>query len=206
MKRGYKLCLYVIITLLIITSSLATSYSLWVTTEHQTGTNVITAGCFNVTFNDLGLDENGPGTSINLSNTYPIADETGMALAPYTVSIENICDIAADYKLLISDVNDNTLDTSYINYYLTKTGAIYGPLGLSSLTPYTLDSSIKSEIETASNVTLKNSYVLATGVLNPGEDETYELRLWVRQDAEDIMEQTFEAVVSYEAYASNPHS
>ncbi len=188
MKIGYKISLFAIITLLVITSSLATSYSLWTVSAHQTESNQIVAGCFNISFS-----EESP--SISLPNTYPISDEVGESRDSYKFTLENTCTVAADYKLLISDLKSNTLDTSNIRYYLTKANTIYSPDALTNLTTYSLNDD-----------QIKNSYVLATGILNPGDKETYELRLWVKEEATgiDLMDKEFEAIVSYEAYATNP--
>ena len=54
---------------------IGTSFALWQLTFRQTGTNVITTGCFNVTLED--------GDAISLNNTYPMTDEEGLPLMPY---------------------------------------------------------------------------------------------------------------------------
>ena len=204
MKIGYKICLVIIIALLIVTSTLATSYSLWTVTETQSDNNNIVAGCFELDFNDL--DSNNESTSINLNNTYPISNQSGLRLTPYVLQIENTCSVAASYKLVLNDLLSNTLDISNINYSLSYSGVNYGPANIGSITPYSLDEGIKETIEEEKNVQIKNSYVLATGVLNPNEAATYELRLWVKEEATDVMEKEFIAIVSHEAYATNPHS
>ena len=204
MKLKYQISLFVIITLLIINSSLATSYSLWMTIEKQEDSNTIIAGCFDILFNDL--DSNNISTSISLLNTYPLSNEVGMRLSPYTVKIKNNCSIAASYKLLINTLNDNTLEETNLNYYLKKNNVAIGPANLGGLTPFILQDSTKTIIENEKNVQIKNSYVLSYGTLNPTEEITYELRLWVKEEATDVMEKEFKAVVALEAYASNPHS
>ena len=204
MKKGYKISLFIIIALLIMTSSLATSYSLWTYTVNQSGENVITAGCFDISFNDL--DSNSQSTSINLNNTYPISNEMGLRLSPYVVHIENNCSIAAGYRLLLSDLDTNTLDISNLNYSLTDDGVISEPLSFANKSTYPLDLNLKEQIETEKNVQINNSYSLALGVLNPNETKTYELRLWIKEEATDVMEKEFTAIVAYESHAANPHS
>ena len=204
LKKKYKISALIILMLLVLLSSLAASYSLWVVTREQEHENLVVSGCFDIIYNDL--DTNDESTSINLDNTYPITDERGMQLSPYKVKLKNNCSIAASYTLALSSVTTNTLDDGYINYYLTNTSAFYGPLNVATgLSPYTFNDSIKHTIETDRNrnVTLKNSYVLATGNLNPEDEETYELRLWVKSDATDVMEKEFQAIISFEAYAIN---
>lgn len=205
LKKKYKISALLIMMLLVLLSSLAASYSLWVVTREQPNENLVVSGCFSIIYNDL--DSNEESTSINLNNTYPISDELGMQLSPYTVKLKNNCSVAATYTLTLSSINTNTLDDGYINYYLTNTVATYGPLNVANdLTAYTFNNNIKSTIESEKNVTLKNSYILATGNLNPTDEETYELRLWVKSDAEDVMEKEFSSVISFEAYATNIQS
>ena len=205
MKIKYQISLFVIITLLVVTSTLATSYSLWVVSKEQTGENVISSGCFSVSYNDL--DSNNTSTSINLNNTYPISDAVGIKQKPYKVTITNTCTIAAEYKLLFSDSADNTLDTKYMRYYLVKNNnTIVGPDYIDGLLPYTMEDSLKSDVEDRTDIDIKNSYVLASGVLNPQDTTTYEFRMWVRQDATDVMNKEFESVISIEAFATDTQS
>lgn len=201
MKLKYQISLFVIITLLIINSSLATSYSLWIITQSQTGTNLISSGCFEIDYNEVT-------DSISLDNTYPLTDEVGKKQSPYTVTITNTCTVAADYKFILNELNDNTLTNDKVKYYLTKDNlAEFGPDYYNTLTPYTMDEAIKSGIETDKNVSIKNSYVLATGVLNPEASATYELRLWIPSEvSNDDQDKTFDSIVSFEAYATKIQS
>lgn len=201
MKLKYQISLFVIIALLVVNSSLATSYSLWTITRNQTGQNLITSGCFEISYDD--------SDSINLQNEYPRADAIGKGLRPYRVTIVNTCSIDASYKFVISDLNSNTLASDNIRYYLTKNdGGEFGPQAFNTLEPYTLDSAFKTGIESEKGVSIKNSYLMATGILRPNDTATYELRLWVKEDASgtEIMEKEFGAVVSFEAVAVKAQS
>jgi len=48
----------------------------------QESTNIVNIACFKISF----IEEN----EITLQNTYPISDEEGNILTPYTFTIENI--------------------------------------------------------------------------------------------------------------------
>ena len=208
MKLRYQICLFVIISLLVINSSLATSYSLWIITRQQSGHNIVTSGCFLLSFDDLDSNDPTKSTSINLDPTYPIPDAYGENLAPYKVTVTNTCSVAADYKLIISDFNSNTLPSENIRYYLKKNdGTTFTPDYLTTLTPYTMEASTKATVETKAstntfNASIKNSYILATGKLNPSDAVVYELRMWV-EDTYTGMDKEFGAVVSLESYATN---
>ena len=53
---------------------------------------------------------------------------------------------------------------------------------------------------------IKNSYVLASGILNPTETKTYELRMWVSEDStNEVMKKTFKSIVYMEAKATENH-
>ena len=205
MKKGYKVCLIVIITLLVISTSLATSYSLWIVTDYQKGENLIIAGCFDMTYEDIDENRAPNDNHVHLDNAFPMSDELGMIQPKsYKVTITNSCDIDANYKLVISDTAYDTLDVSNIRYYLTNSaGTNFAPAYLNALEPHTMDSAIKGQVETDSGVTLKNSYILASGVLKSTENITYEFRMWVKDDAtNDTMEKIYDAVISYEAFAT----
>ena len=205
MKLKYKVKVILLLIALAIVSVVGRSYALWVITKKQNDTNLIIAGCFEATFNDK--DINNLSTNINLTNTYPISDESGIKLTPYVVTIKNTCSIAASYKLSINTLNTNTLDDGFIKLYLVNAPNNYGPMLFDSLDTYLMEASIKDTIETEKNVSIKNSYVLSTGVLNPTEEETYELRMWVRDDAtSEQMSKEFKATVALEAYATANHS
>ena len=213
MKLKYKVKVIILLIALAIVSVVGRSYALWVITEKQNDSNLIIAGCFSVTLNDK--DINNLITRINLTSTYPISDERGMNLTQYyELKVKNTCSVAASYKVTINSLNTNTLDDSFIKYYLVSSPNNYGPSLLESLDTYLMEDSMKSTIETKikqiennNDVAIKNSYLLSTGVLNPTEEKTYELRMWVRDDAtSEQMSKEFKATVALEAYATANHS
>lgn len=205
MRLKYKVKIIILLIALALVSVVGRSYALWVITRKQADTNLIVAGCFEATFNDK--DINNLSTNINLLNTYPIDDNLGIKLSPYTLKIKNTCDVAASYKLTINSLNTNTLDDSFIKLYLVHNQNNYGPMLFESVDTYLMEDSTKNTIETEKNVTIKNSYLLSTGVLNPTEETTYELRMWVRDDAtSEQMSKEFKATVALEAFATKSHS
>ena len=206
MKTKYQISLFVIITLLIINSSLAASYSLWIVSKPQTGENLISSGCFEVAYNDK--DANNESTSVGLLNTYPISDEKGVVQKPYRVTLTNTCSIDADYKLVISELQGNTLDKNYVRYKLSNSEETsWGPSAFGDLPEYVMESSTKSDIENESGRTIKNSYLLATGGLKPQETITYEFRMWVQEStANSEMNKQFDALISMDAWATNIQS
>ena len=206
MKLGYKISITIITILLVVVTSIGRSYALWTITEKQSDTNLVESGCLNITYNDL--TEDGNASSINLNNAYPISDEIGRQLLPYKVTINNTCTIAANYNIYLSSLQDNTLEEEYLKIYFTRINdnTTWGPQLLSDLTITNVDNSLKNTIETEKNIQIKNSYILASGVLNPTESKTYELRMWVSKEASnETMGKIFKSTVYMYSSATENH-
>ena len=140
--------------------SLGSAYAVFTSISKSADYNVIKVGTLNI---DFGEDGNN---TIDLSNQYPVSDEEGLTLAPYTFTITNTGTLAADYEVFLQDdenmisednCSDKQLNKDYIKYKLdTKEPAI-----LSSIA--------------ASN------YKLAEGTLQPSGSVTYVLYVWIRE-------------------------
>lgn len=206
MKLRYKICVTIILLLLVVVTSIGRSYALWLITDKQTDTNLVASGCFNITYNDL--TEKNNASSINLKNSYPLDDEERGRLTPYKVTITNECTIAAKYNIYLSSLQSNSLDEKYIKIYLTSINdnTSWGPQLIDSMTPFVLDTALKDFLENEKNLQIKNSYILASGVLNPTESKTYELKMWVSKEApNETMGKSFESLVSMYASATENH-
>ena len=104
--------------LLLITAVSGVTFALWQQTSVQSGTNVITTGCFNVTLTD-GSDQ------INLTNTFPITNEAGLSTTPYTFTVTNTCVDAASFDLQLETfaaTGDGaiTMPDDYVRLFMTK--------------------------------------------------------------------------------------
>lgn len=201
MKLKYKLSLLVIAILLAITTTIGSSYAIWVTEVSQSSTNVIKSGCFSLSFVDT---ENNVSTSINLKNAYPLTDDKVTNLKPYKVTITNTCSIKAYYELSLNTLVSNTLLDQDIKSDLTNTttNTNYSKKILTDLDKIALNNVLNEEaIKKSSQI--NTSYLLANGLLNPEESVSYELKLWVKGDASnDAMNKKFEAIVGLAAYAT----
>ena len=89
MNKGKTIVLTVIGILLLLSLMIGISYSLWRVNLFQTTANTLVTDCFNITF----TEEN----NIELLNTYPMYDEDGSKLTPYTFTIKNNCASYATY-------------------------------------------------------------------------------------------------------------
>lgn len=202
MKLGYRISLLVIGILLAISTTIGSSYALWTVTETQETTNEITSGCFTLSYTDIF---NNKSTSINLTNTYPLKDEIGLTLSPYTVVLKNKCNIAATYELTLTTDANNTLNDEYLKTNLVNitTNTSFSAKHLNTLEKINLDENLIDTITNKKSIIIKDTYLLANGVLNPEEEVNFELRLWLSSDApNETMNKKFTAVVSNVAYAT----
>ena len=144
------------------------SYAAWILNFQQTKKNIVATGCF-----DVALTSNTE--SLDLQKAYPILDEDGSNLKPYTFTITNNCASYASYQ-----VNLEVLKTST----LTNTGFV--KIMLNNNNPILLSNNEVIEPSLTEAIT---SYKLTTGYLDKKESETYDLRIWLDEnvDMEDAV-------------------
>ena len=133
------------------------SYAYWLFTRNQTTMNKLLVGCLTLSLSDEQND-------INLQKTYPISDEEGAKLVPYSFTITNTCDLFADYTINLEVLGESTLDSKYIRVMLNNEA-------VQNLNEY--------ESTTTSIANSKDSKVLAKGSLGSGDSVDYTLRLWL---------------------------
>ena len=135
------------------------SYSMWIMTNSQDNVNVIetTNRCFNV-------ELTSESDNIKLENAYPITDEAGSKLNPYSFKITNTCEWNAYYK-----VNLETLSNSSINSDLMK-------VSLNNKSSKKLSEYVKTDKVLDGS---KESETLKTGYLPVGGSVSFDLRVWM---------------------------
>ena len=157
------------------------SYALWIANFNQTDENLVSASCFQIEFRE-------DTESISLQNTFPITDEEGKTLTPYTFTITNTCENYASYQINLEVLNASTLTHyEYIKVALED------------------DVSLLSDNDTV-QTTLDNattSFKLKTGYLDHNESVTYNLRLWIDEnvtlESEGILNTTFASKITVTA-------
>jgi hypothetical protein len=158
-KSDYKLII-IIGLLLAISLAIGTSYAYWMITHTQTNKNVASTGCFTTTFTEAN--------DINLTNQFPISDDDVEELIPYNFTITNTCSIATNYQINMEVLNTTNADLSYIKTELNNDTPVI--LNTYSIVDKTID-------------TATSSYKMTTGYLGVGGSVTYNLRIWIDQDA-----------------------
>ena len=130
-----KVILIVIIILLVLSVSIGMSYAYWLLNLNQDSKNVMSTKCLNITFTE--------GDAINLQKTYPMEDEEGKKLTPYTFTLKNECNDAANYQINLETLTGSTLDINYLKVKLNNTISV---LGSNTAVTKTLSNAIDSRM------------------------------------------------------------
>ncbi len=144
---------------LIILLGIGVSYSMWNITTSQDTNNTAYTECFDLSISN---QEN----SINLENAYPISNDKGKELTPFSFTVTNTCDITVQYSVNLEVLKDSTLSSKFIDVMFD------GNINLLSNYDST-DKANSSSIE---------SRKLTTGILKSKESKDYSLRLWIDYD------------------------
>ncbi len=170
------------------------SYAYWQLTLQQSGTNVVTTDCFNITFTD--------SNDINLQKAYPITDSEGSSLAPYTFTIENTCDSPASYQINLETMGQEGSVKVLPEEYL-KANLIEKDSSNISTNNLTSDYEVGTTIDGAIK-----AYKLDTGIIQGKMSKTFELRLWLEYDTpviDEVMNATYNGKISIiSAYRETP--
>ena len=201
MSKKYKILLIAVTLFLVCSIFLGTSYSLWRTSYVQQGTNEVNVGCFTITYTNLSTYGGNEAGDINLVNTYPITEASGLSMTPYVFKIKNECTIPANYSVNLETLNTSNFNTDYLRVKFNEASSSTG-------------TSVLYKDITAATVTLSNATLakqLATGYLEANEEVTYALRTWIDINATtetpNVMGRSWngKVVVSSEATKANPH-
>ena len=171
--------------LIVIILGIGVSYSLWNISVSQDNTNVVTTKCFNV---EITSQKN----NISLENAYPISNENGKKLTPFSFTITNTCDIFASYTVNLESLKGSNLSSKFLN-------AMINNEEIKRLSDYeTTDEVNNGSIE---------SHTLARGSLGSGDSEDYTLRIWIDYDTtmEDLDNEikTFKSKIVVKAQPSS---
>ena len=168
-----KAIMIVIIILLVFSVAIGISYAYWILNLNQDSKNIVSTKCLNITFTE--------GDAINLQKTYPMDDEEGSKLTPYTFTLKNECNDKANYQINLETLAESTLDINYVKVKLNDEISI---LGNNDAVTKTLDNATDSRM-------------LETGILNANETKTFNLNLWLSYNApNETMNKTFESKIT----------
>ena len=167
--RNKRIVILIILILISIITLIGSSYAL-LTKSFKGDKLSMQVGTLKVDFTE--------GNAINMANAAPMTDSDGLKSTPYTFTITNGGDINAYYTVSNEEELANTLDTSYLRMKLTGSDGY--------------DSGIKTVKELGTETyKLVDEKLLATG-----KSVTYELRMWISQDAgNDIQNKIYKSKI-----------
>ena len=163
MKKSKKIKVLVISILCILTITIGLSYGYYLLSKVQENNNIAGSKCFKLEFSN---EKN----AISLANMYPISDEDGRKLTPYSFTITNTCDMLAGYTVNMEMLEGTTLNSKYLDVMVNNE-----QIKLLTNYEYT-DTVITGSTE---------SRILAKGTLAYNDSVDYTVRFWMDKDVED---------------------
>ena len=159
------------------------SYAWWRLSFVQDKANTAVSKC-------LKLELANQSNEINLTNMYPISDEEGRALTPFTFTLKNTCSMSAKYTLNLEMLEGTTLNSNYIAVLVNNK-----------------DIKLLSSYNTATTVVKGSteSRTLDTGTLTPNGSKDYSISLWMDKSvtlSDDSQNKTFKSKVVIDAVAT----
>ena len=150
--------------ILILVLAIGFSYGYYLLNKVQENNNIVGSKCFNLEFTN---EKN----AINLDNMYPISDEEGRKLTPYSFTITNTCDMLAGYTVNMEMLEGTTLNSKYLDVMVNNEQ-------IKLLTNYeSTNTVIAGSTE---------SRILAKGTLAYNDSVDYTVRFWMDKDVEDM--------------------
>ena len=176
-----KMIIIGIVLLLIL--GIGFSYAWWRYTVIQDNPNTAMSKC-------LSIELSNQANEINLTNMYPISDEEGRKLTPFTFTLTNTCTMSAKYTLNLEMLEGTTLNSKYLAVLVNK-GNI----------------KLLSDYDTAKTVIdgSTESRTLDTGVLQAKGSKDYSIALWLDKSvtlADDAQNKVFKSKVVVDAVAT----
>ena len=183
LKENKKVSVIILAICLLALLCIGLSYAWWRYTAIQDKTNVGISKC-------LKLELTNQSDEINLTNMYPITDEEGRKLTPYTFTLTNICTMSAEYTLNMEMLEETTLNSKYLAV-MVNNGNI----------------NLLSSYDTATTVIdgSTESRTLDTGILMPNGSKDYSISLWMDKSvtlSDDAQNKTFKSKVVVNAVAT----
>ena len=143
-------------------------------------------------------------TSIKLANSYPMSRNKGLQTTPYTFTVTSYCDTYVGFNLYLATLNTNTLSASNIHYIITEKGSketlVEGTLTSSLDDASNFTDAEKTELNAGLSGTYGNIFKLYNNKVPYKGSATYDLYLFVDENATEYQNTTFAAGVAVKSY------
>ena len=178
--KNKKVTIAIISVVALLLVLIGVTYAYWLVTKTQTNSNILSSACLDITLDSESND-------IRLSNQYPLSDEDGMKLIPYTFTVTNNCNMSIEYQVALESIGEEATAIA------------------SSALKVALDT--KSELlsnKAAAQTTVSGAYAshkIGYGTLtasgNEGSSVTHDLRIWIDENAPiSEMNKTYQSKIS----------
>ena len=175
MKKNKKKIVIGIIVLLLAVIGL--TYAYLIVTRTAAKENEVVFGCIDISLENEAND-------ITLTNQFPISDEEGMNLTPYTFTVKNNCDNDISYYINLEAIGTeaDSIRSSSIKIMLDENAPVI--LGDKFVGQKTIETAYKA-------------HLLKLEELGPKGSADHTLRLWLDKDAPlDEMQKTFTSKIT----------
>ena len=182
-KKKY-IIISVIVILISVLALIGASYALLTMSIEGDKEITLRAGILKVDFSE--------GDNINLDNASPMSDNQGLKTTPYTFTITNTGNIDAYYHVSLEEDSNNTLSNNYIKMKITGSNGY------------------DSGIIKVNNYGVGTFEIIGEDVLEPSDNVTYRLWMWLSDDAGNEVQGTIYqskiVVESYDRKQNSPNS
>ena len=166
----------VITCFVVVLTIMGVSYAYWKFSYISEKANTATTGCFKIELTDQ-KDE------INLPNAYPITDEEGLKLKPFSFTLKNTCTIFAHYYVNVEMLEGTTLASKWVATRINNEAVV--TLDTFSTTTTSIDGSTEARR-------------VAEGYLGADDTVDYTVSFWMDEDAtinDDVMNKAFKSKI-----------
>ena len=182
-KKKY-IIISVVVILISVLALVGASYALLTMTLEGDKEITLTAGILKVDFSE--------GDSINLTNASPMSDKEGLQTTPYTFTVTNTGNINAYYHVSLEEDSNNTLSNSNLKMKITG------------------NNGYDSGVIRVSDYGVGDFEIIGEDVLEPSEEVTYTLYMWLDEsagnEAQGTIYQSKIVVTSYDREQNSPNA
>ena len=168
-KRELTITVVSIFAVLVV--SMGSAFAVFTSFASSKDYNEVVVGTLKIKYTSEDNQAGGYGDKINLSDAFPEDDATGKARTPYKFTITNEGTLPAEYTVSIKDDQEMIAEEQCEDLQLDKSKVKISIDGK--------DAKLLSELKDATG----ENYIIDSGNLGTGESKTYELRMWISNDA-----------------------
>ena len=162
-KREGMFLAIAVIAIMVVT--LGSAFAIFTSMQRAERHNIIRAGVLEIAFEDT---EEGMGNIINLNGAFPISDQEGLLLEPYTFRVTNTGSLTARYQIRLLDDEEMIREAEAWNNILPRENikvSIDGSLPM-----------LLSELETS-------GFMIYESLLPSGQSSVHSIRMWIDGDS-----------------------